>query len=100
MCFLRQMATHHLSPPVQHPQSSAFTYQRAPVQLQRQMATEAGTAQRASKMLVPRLLALFSSPYEDAKCLAVSIMNLLAGGAPSAVVEHMDTCAPASDHTP
>ena len=72
----------------------------APVQLESEVATEAGTAQRASKMLVPRLLALFSSPYEDAKCLAVSIMNLLAGGAPSAVVEHMDTCAPASDHSP
>ena len=69
----------------------------APVQLESEVATEPGTSQRASKMLVPRLLALFSSPYEDAKCLAVSIMNLLAGGAPSAVVEHMDTCAPASD---
>ena len=64
----------------------------APVQLESEVATgEPGTSQRASKMLVPRLLALFNSPFEDAKCLAVSIMNLLAGGAPSAVVEHMDT---------
>jgi hypothetical protein len=61
------------------------------VQLESEVAMEPGTSQRASKMLVPRLLALFSSPFEDAKCLAVSIMNLLVGGAPSAVVEHMDT---------
>ena len=50
-------------------------------------------SERVSAVLVPRLLALFGSPYEDAKCLAVSIMNLLAGGAPSALADHMDKCA-------
>ncbi len=53
----------------------------------------AGGSERVSAVLVPRLLALFGSPHEDAKCLAVSIMNLLAGGAPSALADHMDKCA-------
>ena len=52
-----------------------------------------GGSERVSAVLVPRLLALFGSPHEDAKCLSVSIMNLLAGGAPSALADHMDKCA-------
>jgi hypothetical protein len=64
------------------------------VQLESEVPIEpTGTSQRPSNVLVPRLLALFSSPYEDAKCLSVSIMNLLAGGAPSAVADHMDRLA-------
>ena len=68
--------------------------EEAPVQLESEVPTEpAGTSQRPSNVLVPKLLALFSSPYEDAKCLSVSIMNLLAGGAPSAVADQMDRSA-------
>ena len=69
--------------------------EEAPVQLESEVPVEPeGTSQRPSNVLVPKLLALFSSPYEDAKCLSVSIMNLLAGGAPSAVADHMDRYAP------
>ncbi|CAL8464616.1 g4151 [Coccomyxa elongata] len=65
--------------------------EEAPVQMESEVPSEpAGTSQRPSNVLVPRLLALFGSPYEDAKCLSVSIMNLLAGGSPSALAEHMD----------
>jgi hypothetical protein len=64
------------------------------VQMESEVPSEpAGTSQRPSNVLVPRLLALFGSPYEDAKCLSVSIMNLLAGGSPSALAEHMDRSA-------
>lgn len=52
-----------------------------------------GKAERPSNLLVPRLLALFGSPVEDAKCLAVSILNLLAGGMPKALADNMETCA-------
>ena len=48
---------------------------------------------RASELLVPRLLALFGSPHQDAKCLSVSIMNLMAGGMPQALADNMDLCA-------
>ncbi len=68
--------------------------EEAPVQMESEVPSEpAGTSQRPSNVLVPRLLALFASPYEDAKCLSVSIMNLLAGGSPSVLAEHMDRCA-------
>jgi hypothetical protein len=50
-------------------------------------------AERPSDALVPRLLALFGSPVEDAKCLAVAILNLLAGGMPQALADNMATCA-------
>ena len=64
------------------------------MQMESEVPSEpAGTSQRPSNVLVPRLLALFGSPYEDAKCLSVSIMNLLAGGSPSALAEHMDRSA-------
>ena len=52
-----------------------------------------GAPDRPSTVLVPHLLNLFKSPHEDCKCLAVSIMNLLAGGMPHAVAGHLDTCA-------
>ena len=68
--------------------------EEAPIQMESEVPSEpAGTSQRPSNVLVPRLLALFGSPYEDAKCLSVSIMNLLAGGSPSALAEHMDRWA-------
>ena len=47
---------------------------------------------RPSDVLVPRLLLLFKSPFEEAKCAAVKIMNLLAGSVPSAVADNLDTC--------
>ena len=53
-----------------------------------------GAAERPSAVLVPHLLNLFKSPHEDAKCLAVSIMNLLAGGMPHAMAQHVDMYAP------
>lgn len=72
--------------------------EEAPVQMESEVPMQGSAGQvgseRVSAVLVPRLLALFGSPYEDAKCLAVSIMNLLAGGAPSALADHMDKCAP------
>eukprot|EP00884_Botryococcus_braunii_P019984 jgi/Botrbrau1/666/Bobra.0161s0050.1 len=58
-----------------------------PVQLETSVP---GAPEKPSNVLVPRLLKLFDSPYEDAKCLSVSIMNLLAGGMPSALVDNID----------
>ena len=58
-----------------------------PVQLDSEVP---GAADRPSAVLVPHLINLFKSPHEDAKCLAVSIMNLLAGGMPHAMAQHMD----------
>ncbi|KAK9804853.1 hypothetical protein WJX72_008726 [[Myrmecia] bisecta] len=59
----------------------------APLQLEREIP---GVSQRPSDMLIPRLLKLFQSPVQDAKCLAVGIMNQLAGGMPNALAENMD----------
>lgn len=59
----------------------------APVQLDTPVP---GAPEKPSNVLVPRLLKLFDSPYEDAKCLSVSIMNLLAGGMPSALTDNLD----------
>lgn len=61
-----------------------------PVQLDTEVP---GASDRPSTVLVPHLLKLFQSPHEDAKCLAVSIMNLLAGGMPHAVAQHLDMWA-------
>lgn len=61
-----------------------------PVQLESEVP---GAPDRPSSVLVPRLLRLFESPHEDAKCLAVSIMNLLAGGMPHAVAANLDRCS-------
>ena len=58
-----------------------------PVQLDSEVP---GAADRPSAVLVPHLINLFKSPHEDAKCLAVSIMNLLAGGMPHAMAQHVD----------
>lgn len=58
-----------------------------PVQLESEVP---GAPDRPSSVLVPRLLRLFESPHEDAKCLAVSIMNLLAGGMPHALSANLD----------
>lgn len=65
-----------------------------PVQLESEVP---GAPDRPSSVLVPRLLRLFESPHEDAKCLAVSIMNLLAGGMPHALSANLDRCAPPTD---
>ena len=64
----------------------------APVQLEGGGDLSRGTG-RPSDVLVPRLLLLFKSPFEEAKCAAVKIMNLLAGSVPSAVADNLDTCA-------
>ena len=66
--------------------------EEAPAELEAEVPL-GGKAQRPSNLLVPRLLALFGSPVEDAKCLAVSILNLLAGGMPKALADNMETCA-------
>ncbi len=67
--------------------------EEAPAQLEVEVPLGA-KAERPSNALVPRLLQLFGSPVEDAKCLAVSILNLLAGGMPQALADNMETCAP------
>ena len=64
-----------------------------PVQLESEVP---GAPDRPSSVLVPRLLRLFDSPHEDAKCLAVSILNLLAGGMPNAMAANLDTCVASS----
>ena len=66
--------------------------EEAPAQLEVEVPL-GGKAERPSNLLVPRLLALFGSSVEDAKCLAVSILNLLAGGMPKALADNMETCA-------
>ena len=52
------------------------------------------SGQRPSGALVPRLLVLFKSEHQDAKCLAIAIMNMLAVKMPAAVTDHLDQCAP------
>lgn len=48
--------------------------------------------QRPSEVLVPRLLLLFKSEQQDAKCLAVAILNLLALKMPAALADSLDMC--------
>lgn len=52
----------------------------APAELETEVA-----GQRPSDAFVPRLLALFKSEHQDAKCLAVAIVNLLALRMPHAL---------------
>lgn len=47
--------------------------------------------QRPSDVLVPRLLSLFKSEHQEAKCLAVAIMNMLALKMPAAVTDSLET---------
>ena len=46
---------------------------------------------KPSGVLVPRLLHLFASPWEDAKHLSVSTLNLLAASMPTALAENIET---------
>lgn len=55
-----------------------------------QLETEVA-GQRPNTVLVPRLLALFKSEHQDAKCLAVSILNMLALKTPQALEDSLDT---------
>ena len=46
-----------------------------------------------SKVLIPRLLALFSSQHTEAKCLAIGVANLLAGANPESLAPSLDRLA-------
>ena len=46
-----------------------------------------------SKVLVPRLLHLFSSLHIEAKCLAIGVTNLLAGANPESLAPSLDRSA-------
>jgi len=48
------------------------------------------SGRRCSDTLVPRLLALFESEHQEAKCLSIAIMNILAVRMPDALTEHLD----------
>lgn len=48
------------------------------------------SGRRCIDELVPRLLALFKSQHQEAKCLAVAIMNILAIRMPAALAENLD----------
>ena len=56
-----------------------------------QLETKVG-GQRPSEVLIPRLLLLFKSDQQDAKCLAVAILNLLALKMPAALIDSLDMC--------
>ena len=46
-----------------------------------------------SKVLIPRLLQLFSSSHTEAKCLAIGVANLLAGANPESLAPSLDRSA-------
>ena len=46
-----------------------------------------------SKVLIPRLLNLFSSLHIEAKCLAICVANLLAGANPESLAPSLDRLA-------
>lgn len=46
--------------------------------------------QKCTAVLVPRLLALFKSEHQEAKCLAVAVMNILAVRMPATLAESLD----------
>ena len=46
-----------------------------------------------SKVLIPRLLHLFSSLHIEAKCLAIGVANLLAGANPESLAPSLDRLA-------
>ena len=54
--------------------------------------TPGGQPQRASDVLVPRVLALFASPSEDVRALAVGVLNQLSAVMPAALLDALDRC--------
>ena len=54
----------------------------------------AGLPDLPSKVLIPRLLHLFSSLHIEAKCLAIGVANLLAGANPESLAPSLDRWAP------
>lgn len=46
-----------------------------------------------SKVLIPRLLHLFTSLHIEAKCLAIGVANLLAGANPESLAPSLDRLA-------
>lgn len=52
----------------------------------------AGLPDVPSKVLIPRLLHLFSSLHVEAKCLAIGVANLLAGANPESLAPTLDRC--------
>ena len=50
----------------------------------------AGLPEVPSKVLIPRLLHLFSSLHVQAKCLAIGVANLLAGANPESLAPSLD----------
>lgn len=58
-----------------------------PAQLE---VTVPGLPDKPSNIFVPRLLALFSCSHQEAKCLAVACLNLLAGNMPAALASSID----------
>ena len=62
-----------------------------------QLDTEApGLPDVPSKVLIPRLLQLFTSSHVEAKCLAIGVTNLLAGACPESLAPFLERCAPAA----
>lgn len=45
-----------------------------------------------SKVLIPRLLQLFTSNHVEAKSLAIGVTNLLAGAAPESLAPSLERC--------
>ena len=43
-----------------------------------------------SKVLIPRLLQLFTSSHIEAKCLAIGVTNLLAGATPESLAPSLE----------
>ncbi|KAL0043428.1 hypothetical protein WJX79_004487 [Trebouxia sp. C0005] len=50
-----------------------------------------GLQELPSKVLIPRLLHLFSSVHVEAKCLAIGVANLLAGANPESLAPSLDS---------
>lgn len=46
--------------------------------------------QRPNDVLIPRLLELFKVEHQEAKCLAVAVVNMLAVQMPGALVNSLD----------
>jgi len=53
-----------------------------------------GLQEVPSKVLIPRLLHLFSSLHVEAKCLAIGVANLLAGANPESLAPSLDRYGP------
>lgn len=52
-----------------------------------------GLPEVPSKVLIPRLLQLFTSSHTEAKCLAIGVANLLAGANPESLAPSLDRSA-------